>query len=492
MTLKKLLSASVLIAIGMLAGRALGFVREMLLAAQFGAGNSDANIAIAMLLIPDFITALLIGSSISAVLVPAFAARDRERALALLWQCLGIMVPAFAAIGAATGLLSGSGFVSVALYSLPISAATGVFTAYLQHEGKFLAPAFSTVIFNIVILAALWFLPTGLLMLSCAVVFASLMRFGANYAAFLRNNQQRKLLSKKQWELDKGLVVAYAQNMLSNVLGIFILYTPFAMIAFLNPSEFALFNYAFKLISFPAALIQTVIQMSVLPWFVNIRAMNSASSNSAPPREYGHSLQAGWVVSLSVSLCVWLVAGDIARVCFGHGKMTMRDTAQIGELLAIGIWALPCMVMLSLWQQIFFAYHKQKAALFSNVALALFIMPLCWVGYILGDSRGLLYGFVAAQVIPFFILAIAGKFFLLRSGASLLKVAFTYLKMSLVIVFAFIPFAIICNTLFLDEYENITLAMAIGGICIFAGLYCDKAIRRKIHKVIADKYIAGV
>jgi peptidoglycan biosynthesis protein MviN/MurJ (putative lipid II flippase) len=490
MELKKLLSASVLIAIGMLAGRALGFFREMLLAAQFGAGNSDANIAIAMLLIPDFITALLIGSSISAVLVPAFAARNGDRALALLWQCLGIIVPVFAVIGVAVGLLSGSGYIGIALCSLPISAATGVFTAYLQYKGKFLAPAFSTVIFNAVILAALWFLPTGLLMLSCAVVFASLTRFAANCAALMRGGE--KPGSGNPWELNKALALAYAQNMVSNILGIFILYTPFAMIAFLNPIEFALFNYAFKLITFPAALIQTIIQMSVLPWFVNIRNMNSAMGNSVAAREYGYGLQAGWVISLSVSLCVWLVAHDIALVCFGHGKMTARDTAQIGELLAIGIWALPCMVMLTLWQQIFYAYHKQKAALFSNVALALFIVPLCWVGYIMDDRRGLLYGFVAAQVIPFLILALAGKFLLLRSKASLLRVAFLYAKISLAVVFAFIPFAMVCNTLFLDEYENLALATGIGGVCIFAGLYSDRQIRNKIHKAIADKYLAGV
>ncbi len=483
MTLKKLLSASVLIALGMLLGRALGFLREMLLAAQFGAGNGDANTAIALLLIPDFITSLFIGSSISAVLVPAFAARDKERALALLWQSIKLVLPIFTVIAIAVGLIADSSFISIALFSLPLTAVTGVLTAYLQHRGKFMAPAFSTVIFNMVILSALWFLPPGLFMLSFAVVFAALTRFAANLGAFLGSGLERQKSDNKQWELDKQLIMAYVQNMLSNVLGIFILYTPFAMIAFLNPAEFALFNYSFKLITFPSVLIQTIIQMSVLPWFVNIRGMNSSSGSRHMPLEYGYSLKVAWVVSITVSLCVSLVAHDIAQICFGHGKMTLRDTVQIGELLAIGIWATPCVVMLSVWQQIFYACHKQKAALFSNVALALFIIPLCWVGYIIGDSKGLLYGFVAAQIIPFFILSLTGKLFLFGSNTSLLRSVMLYLKMSIVVLFIFVPFALVYDTLFLNEYENILLAIMICGACVFAGLYSDGAIRKKIHSV---------
>ncbi len=488
MTLNKTLQSGTFAALWMLLGGVFIFLREIFLAAQFGVGNPDANIAIALFLIPDFIISLLIGSSLSSVLIPAFSRMDKERAPAFLWQCIKLVVPVFTLIAIGTGFIAGSSFISIALFSLPLTAAALLLSAYLEQRGKILAPGFSNIIFNVVIIGALWFLPAELIMLSFMVVFASLARLGVSFIAFLSSRYERQKSSEKKNEADKLFMAAYAQNMLSNMLGIFILYTPFAMIAFLSPSEFALFNYSFKLIIFPSLVLQAIIQMYLRPWFVNIRAR----SNAVAPREYSYSLKVAWVASLSVALCVSLVSNDIAQICFGYGKMALRDTRQIGELLAIGIWSAPCIVMILVWQQLFYAYHKQKAAWFSNIALALFVMPLCWVGYIMGDSEGLLYGFVGAQLIPFFILALTGKIFLFKASASILNSAVIYFKMSLAVLFAFIPFAFIYDSAFLNEYENILLAVMIAAACTFAGLYIDKTIRKEIHKAIANKYIAGM
>lgn len=394
MTIRKLLSASALIAFGMLAGRMLGFLREMLLAAQFGAG-SEANVAIALLLIPDFITSLLIGSALSNVLIPAFAERDKEQALALFWQSLWLFVGGFSVLTVGLGFFTSS-FIAIALYSLPLTAATGVFTAYLQHRGRLLVPAFTTVIFNSIILGALWFLPPGLLMLAFAVIFASFARLAASFVAYLRAGGSGKNIFPKKWELNKNLFVAYSQTIATNMLGIFILYTPFAIVALLSLEGFAQFNYAFKLLTFPAVVIQTVIQMVLLPWFVSNIKLRSSNK----------PLQLALVVLLIISIVVTFASDFIAQICFGYGKITAGDVAEIGKLLAIGIWVTPSMVVLSVLQQMFYAHKKPKPVLIANIVLLLFIVPLCWIGQIMGGSEGMLVGFVVAQVIPVAILAI--------------------------------------------------------------------------------------
>src|SRR4051812_21386288 len=94
MNLKTLFTAGMLITVGMLTGRLLGLLREMLLAAQFGVGP-QADIAIALLIIPDFITNALIGSAVSAALIPAFAARDHDKAVIVFLQAMLVSVMVF-------------------------------------------------------------------------------------------------------------------------------------------------------------------------------------------------------------------------------------------------------------------------------------------------------------------------------------------------------------------------------------------------------------
>lgn len=398
MTIKKLLSAGGLIAVGMVAGRALGFLREMLLAAHFGAG-SDANIAISLLLIPDFVTALLIGGAVSAVLIPAFSERDNEHSLALFWQSLLLFVVVFIVLGIGLSLFFHSGFIAVALCSLPLTAATGIFTAYLQHRSKFIVPAFTTVIFNSMILAALWFLPADLMTLAVAVIFASSARLAAGMLAFFQAGGRLINIFSAKLEIDRRLLSAYAHTTASNMLSILVLYTPFGLAALFSLSNFALFNYAFKLIIFPSVLIQTVIQMVLLPWFVN-------NVSSGDNKIYNYSIWGGFFISLAASLLVAFLSGFIAEICFGHGKMMAQDVAVIGRLLAIGIWVTPFMVLQSVYQQIFYAYKKTKIVLAANIVLALAVASLCFVGHITAGNEGMLIGFVIAQVIPAIFMAV--------------------------------------------------------------------------------------
>lgn len=476
MTVRKFLSASALIATGMLAGRVLGFLRETLIAAQFGGGDS-ANIAIALLLTPDFITSLLIGSAISAVFVPAFFERGKGRSLSLMWQSAMVFSVGFGLLALIISLFTHSGFIRIALYSLPVTAATGVFTAYLQYKGRFAAPAFSTALFNAIILGALWFLPPGLLMLAFAVVFASFARLFSNLTAYMRAGGNYKKLSTTKWELDLPLVVAYAQNTASNMLGILILYTPFALVALLSIGEFALFNYSFKLITFPAILIQTIVQMALLPWFVNIRG----GSDSATSQAYGYSLQVAWVISLAVCLAVTIVSGPIAEVCFGHGKMTPQDVAIIGRMLSIGIWATPGVVLLSVLQQVFYAHQKQKPALIANAAMALLVIPLCWVGHIIAGTEGLLAGFVVAQFIPVLILSVLGRHYIEHSTRSI----GAYIKMTVATFCVFMPLSAIYSMLDLPPVAEVMCGIIIGMLSLTAGLCLCRPISDKLHKLIA-------
>jgi peptidoglycan biosynthesis protein MviN/MurJ (putative lipid II flippase) len=484
MSIRSLISASALFTIGILVGRVLGLLRETLLAARFGS-SEEANIAIALLIIPDFITAALVGSALGAVLIPAFAKRNEDEIMELFWQTMWVSIMAFIVLAAiCMAFAYGSSYDSVlqlVFASLPLVGATSALTVYLQYRGRFAVPAFASAIFNAVVLLTLWLSPSNLTVLAIGIVAAVLIRLAAHAAAFVLAGGKKS--QRHRWKFGKPLFVAYLQSAGANFLGILPFYLPFAMVAALSIDGFAVFNYAFKLLLFPATLIQTVIQMVLLPWFVK----RKAESDGSQREHYQLSLQLGWAISLAVALSMMLAAHDIATICFGYGKMTAEDVADVGQLIAIGIWVTPGIVLLSIYQQILYAHEKPKLVLLVNALIVLLVIILAFIGDMLAGEAGIMAGFVIGQTIPLFVL----QAIVSRHLDTALRHFSCYLRISFSIVGCFLPAAWLYINFQHDAGWGVVFAMLIGMFMIVAGLYFCQPVRRKCQQVIRQRYMSS-
>src|SRR5690606_9161989 len=141
----------------------------------------------------------------------------------------------------------------------------------------------------------------------------------------------------------------YAQTASTGILGLLPQYVPYGVVAAMA-SGLALFSYAFKLVIFPAALGQTIIQLVLLPWFVRRKEEAGAA------QQYSLALQAAWIFAFSLALPVSMAGYDLAALCFRYGEMTAGDVSRIGHLLSIGIWAAPGMLLAAVWQQMLYAH----------------------------------------------------------------------------------------------------------------------------------------
>ncbi len=399
MTLKNLLSASALIAFGMLAGRVLGLLREMLLAAQFGTSGS-ADHAILLLIIPDFITAALIGSAASAALLPAFAARPAHEARALFHQALAITLSAFSAI--ALLMLLGKNLTgwdipttawAITLLALPLSAATAIITAWLQHNGRFFVPAFATVIFNAVIITALWAFAPGLPMLAGAIASAALIRLLAHIIAAARLKTDR---APAGWQLDKGLRITYLTAMTTGILGLLPTYIPYLLVAS-SGAGVAIFNYTLKLVLMPTMLAQTVAQMAVLPWLVSARTRLESAGLA---RLHAQTLQLCALASILGASALALCATPLAALCFGHGQMTPDAITTIAASFTAGIFAMPALLFTTLLQSMLYAHGNARAPFRANILQAACILPFTWSGLHQCQIPGLLASFSIVQGLP--------------------------------------------------------------------------------------------
>jgi|GEM_PF-3607429 len=486
MSLRSLLTAGALVTIGLLAGRILGLVREMMLAGYFGTG-AEADLAISLLIVPDFITGALVGSAVGATLVPLYAARTPEKASALFWQAFLVSVGFFTVLAAIVGfsitgaaslqsegaaLAASSPFAFlIAVSAIPLTAATSIITSYLQYRGRFAVPAFANAIFNFGIIMALWLLPSGLIMLALGIMLAALARLLFHAAAFFRAGGTWSRGSFTPWQIDRPFLKTYITTVTTDICNLFPQFAPYMVIAAFG-GGLAVFNYAFKLAYVPATLGYSLTQMVLLPWFVKLLHSEGKDNKGT---HYVVTLQVAWCFSLAVCLSLSLAARDIAQLCFGYGKMTDDDIGLVAQLFDVGVWAMPGMFLSSIWQQIMYAHGKPNMPLVASMVQAIAIVPLCWLGYQAIGLFGVSLAYAALQFLPVLWLSYAGykQGIIPRWWPSPV-----YAQMAVAAILAWLPLAWLFNSLELPAIAGILLAMLIGLITLAAGLAVCHPVRQ--------------
>jgi len=492
---RSVISAGGIVAFGIVAGRLLGLLREMAVAAYFGV-SKQADAAIFLLIVPDFITVVFIGSSISATLVPAFAARSEERAKALLWQIMLLSVVGFllmALLIFSQNLRFSGWFVSdensvdnlrnsifFTMFSLPFAGATAVFTAWLQYRQKFIAPASANAIFNITIIFTLLFASSGITELAIGIFIATFLRLFTHVFAFMRDGGKISFAYKffsEKWEIDKKLGSIYLQTSLTGVFGMLPLYAPYFIIT-ASFGGLALFNYAFKLVLLPAIVLQTVIQTVVLPIFVNQHKNDEPHIRA---KTHSLSLHIGYIFSIAISLAVMLGAQPIAAVCFGRGKMTETDIIEIANLLRLGIFSTVFSILSSLWQQMLYAGQQAKSAMLASVLGAVLVFPLYWLGLDIAGAFGVMVGYLFLRVLHLVSIIFWGKRYIPLKYL-LPNKEYIYSSSAMFLIFAisafiYIEFLASANV---SDILKVAVVMLIGGVMLAAGLFSSKQTREII------------
>ena len=493
MSVKSLISASLIVSAGTIAGRVFGLLREMFLAAKFGA-STEANIAVLLLIIPDFIASAFIGNASNATLMPEFIKYDEPKVLRLLTQVLVVSMGFFAAIALGIMLfgvqISAVIFHSEALnavdyYSflmviaiLPLHAAIAVVITYLQHKGHFFTPAFANVLLNIIIIAALWLVPGGIMALAIGICLATTLRL-LLHVADLYSTGARFSFQFHPCELRLRLFRTYAITVGSCVLIALVQYAPYVIVG-ANGGSISLFNYAFKLVLLPCLLGQTIVQMVLLPWFVSLSAGHPEKRKTS----YGTTLQLGWIFSLATCLSLTLVSTPLAMLCFGYGKMTLENIAQVSSLFALGVWAMPGMVLATLWQQMLYANEHTRAPFYASIFQAVLIFPLGWFGFHAMGEGGVLLAYAVVQWLLVIIPAIKGR----RLGIiTHLFPSAEYIILTLAIFMAFVPMAGLYHWGSFTPIPGVVLAGLVGMILLATGLLACKPVRDELIKYLANR-----
>jgi putative peptidoglycan lipid II flippase len=408
-------SASVLAA-GNLVSRVLGLLREMLIAAFFGASGQVSAYRVAAQ-VPILIYDFLIGGMLSAALVPVlsdYARRGRAEfarlvgallaiataALALLLLLLLLLAPQLAGLLAGGFAATDPGLLALTAQLIRILSPlvwllsmAGVLSAVLYALQRFTMPALATAVFNLgVVLAVpllaptlgIYSLPLGLLLGSSAQL--ALMAFDLRRGGVplrLSTNWRHPALRRILWlylPIAGGLLVSLFQVGLDRRLA-----------SGTGPSSIAWMANATTLQQLPLGLISVAISLAALP---RLSQYYAAGDETGYRQTLGRGLRLLWLLIAPAAALLWLLGAPITRLLFQRGAFTPADTAQV--IAALNIYVVG-MLFAALDYPLNFAFYARNNTLlpalvgvasvgvYVVVALAL-VGPLGFLGLVWADT----------------------------------------------------------------------------------------------------------
>jgi len=342
-------STSIVSALTMLS-RILGLVRDVTLAAAFGAG-SKLDIFFIAQMIPNLGRRMFAEGAFSQAFVPVFtetkATRPHEEvrtlvadvmgtlgavlALITLFGCLAAplliwaFAPGFRGVPAQEAL--GADLLRWTFPYLMFISLASMAGSVLNSYGRFAVPAFMPVILNVCIIASAYIDGGSVQILAYAVFVAGILQFASQLPSLYRLN----LLPWPRWGGGDARVVRIIKLMLPVMIGSSIaqlsllLNTSFATL--IGPGAVSWLNYGSRLMELPIGIFSVAVSTAILPAL-------SAQHVQKSPQQFSDTLDWGLrtmlLLGLPSALGLALLGGPLVATLFGHGRFGAFDIRMTG------------------------------------------------------------------------------------------------------------------------------------------------------------------
>ncbi|MBA2654602.1 MAG: murein biosynthesis integral membrane protein MurJ [Gammaproteobacteria bacterium] len=415
---KSLFKSTTIVSSMTLLSRALGFIRDMLMASLFGA-TAGFDAFLVAFKIPNFMRGLFAEGSFSQAFVPILAeyqhhhsAKDTlqfiARTLGGLAGILFIITFLCEILAPLIVVIFAPGFVHDPLrYQMAIKMLWITFpylmlislTAYcasvLHSQGHFGVAAFTPVILNVVLIAAgIYFSPFFLVheqALAWGVLVAGIIQLAFQVIFLARY----KLFVRPRWHLQDPHVKRVMKNMVPALFGVSVMQigllinTFFA--SFLKEGSISWLYYADRLTFFPLGIFGVALVTVLLPYLSNFHA-KSANEDFKSALDWG--LKMVLLISIPAMLGLIMMSNPIVSTLFHHGKFNAADVVMTEQGVIAFAIGLPSFMATKILASAFYARQEIKqpvriAAITvgANIVLnCLLILPLRHQGLALGTS----------------------------------------------------------------------------------------------------------
>lgn len=485
-------AAAVLIAFAGIASRFLGFIRDRVLASQFGAGDVlDAYYTAFRL--PDLVYGFLVLGALSAAFVPVFTELVTQEKKEEAWRLTsGVLHTTLFSIGcfSVLGILFASvitdflapGFnpekkelvtelTRIMLLAPFFLSASAVFGGVLVSFKQFAAYSFAPVFYNVgIILGALFLAPMfGPDGLAWGVVLGSFFHLGIQYPAMYRAGFRYQWGLLTAWKDENvrrvlKLMIPRSLGMAVNQVSLLVM-TIFA--STLVSGSLAAFTLANNIQSVPLGLFGIAFSLAVFPALASFAAKKKDKDFFLMFAETGRKILF-FVVPLSIFIIIF--RAQCVRVILGSGNFDWQDTITTFEVLKFLAISLFAQSLIPLFARAFFALQNTKTPLYIALvseAIHIALIPLLLPYY---QVQGLAIAFSISTIINFTLL-----YFFLRKSLSFWEdrlIVWPVTKILLAAIGAGIVaqvsksiFALTTNELdtFIEVFLQLFIGFAIGG-----------------------------
>jgi putative peptidoglycan lipid II flippase len=393
--------AAVVIAIGNLASRALGLIRETVKADLFGATGMVSALEAATA-IPTALYNLLIGGVISSALVPVFieyTPKGRREDLWYLASSLMTLVTVVLAVlvifselmaawvvrlpsgGLAAEFLEvGARMLRVSMPAVIFMTLSGILSGLLYALKRFTLPAFAAVAVNACVVgtALLFGRRWGVMSIAVGQLVGTVAQVLLQLPG-LRDARLRPIFNLRHPGL-RRIGKLYAPLMLSLVVGEVAMLLSFNLASRTGEESVAWMRYAAQLIQLPLGLVATAISFAILPT-LSRQAQASLSPLQRPGRErpagqdlWGKGLKRNepflatlaqgiklvLILIVPATIGLFVLAEPVIGLVFEHGDFDFHDTVYTAQALRFALLGL---VFASIDWPLNFAFYAHQDTL---------------------------------------------------------------------------------------------------------------------------------
>lgn len=378
--------AAVIIALGNVASRALGLVRETVKADLFGATGLVSAFEVAAV-VPTIIYDLLIGGVISSALVPVFseyAPKGRRDDLwflvsslvSLVLVVLTLFVLIVELFAPQVAQLLGSGLSdellgeTARLLRLTVPAVvfmslSGVMTGVLYALKRFTLPALTAVIFNasIVLVALTMWQRWGIASLAVGLLVGAIFQVVLQTPG-LRDARIRFNLNLHHPGL-RRIGRLYIPVILSLIVGQLAVVLSYRLASYTGDQSISWMRYAATLIQFPLGLVATAVSVAILPTLsqqaVGGREHAADEKPNAKLEPFRVTLVQGLklvlILIIPATAGLFVLAKPVVALVFEHGGFTPIDTHFTTQALRFALLGL---IFAAVDQPFIFAFYARQ------------------------------------------------------------------------------------------------------------------------------------
>ena len=377
-TTRRVAIAAALVVSGNLLSRLLGFVREPVVAALFGASGTADAFEVATRL-PQLVHDLVIGGAVSGVLIPLFseiATNDRRLAhaftslllsvgIALIGVVLILVVMAESVVAmAAPGLSETARETAVVMTRITLPAViflglSAVVAARLYARDRYAAPAFAPATFNgtLIVLALALTPVVG----PSGVALGYLVGAGAHLLvqapALMRDRVRFSWPGWRGGEDSSRALRLYAPIAAGLLLAQILVVVDTNLASRTGEGSLAIMRYATRLQQFPLGLIGTAITLSFLP--VLARQAPQQSVDLPEATEFRATLvmavRTAFVLIVPITVVLTVLSEPVVRVVYERGAFDSAAAELTGLALLIYAVQLPLTVLDQVFIAAFYA-----------------------------------------------------------------------------------------------------------------------------------------